>query len=158
MSRILTTLVAAALILAPIPAIAGDAEDAFLAKLVGTWIGTGTITGEISGKLACASTIRTVSSGIAFKVKCDVPEHGAQSFSGTVSYNDKEGRYEAKSQGQTTIGVKSGSTLTFASKFKGLVTGTSVMKLTSTKFTVDSKVKQPGSSGEITTHMVMTKS
>jgi hypothetical protein len=159
MSRLLSALVAGALILAPLPALAGPSEEAFLAKPVSTWKGSGTLAGGATGTLACASTIRTAGKGITFRVKCDVPEYGAQTFSGTVTYNDKEGRYEAKSPGgQVTIGTKSGNTVIFAAKMKGIAAGTSVMKMTTTRITVDTNVKRPGSSGEIKSHMVLTKS
>jgi hypothetical protein len=159
MSRLLSTLVVTALVLAPLPVLAGTSEDAFLAKLVGTWTGKGTITGAETGALTCTSTTRTVSTGINFRVKCDVPEFGAQNFSGTVSYNDAEGRYEAKSQGgQVTIGTKSGNAVIFNAKMKGIAVGTSAMKMTATRIVVDTKVKRPGSSsGEIKSHMELTK-
>lgn len=160
MSRFLPTLIAAALIIAPLPAFAGAKEDAFLAKLVGMWSGTGKLSGSESGDLTCSSTIRNVSEGINFRVKCDVPEFGAQNFSGTVSYNEDEGRYEAKSPGgEVTIGTKSGNAVIFNAKMKGIAVGTSVMKLTTTKITVDTKVKRPGTSGgEIKSYLELKKS
>lgn len=158
MLRALTVLLA--LSLAPLPALAGDKEDAFLARMVGKWSGTGTITGDETGKLACTSTIRNVSGGINFKVKCELPEFGNQNFSGFVSYNDDEGRYEAKSSnGQITIGTKSGNAVIFNGEMKGLAVGTSVMKMTSSKITVDTKVKRPGGSGgDIKSYLELRKS
>jgi hypothetical protein len=148
-----------ALFLAPLSALAGTNEDAFLARLVGAWSGRGTITGDETGELTCTSTFRNVSSGVTFRVKCDVPEFGAQNFSGTVSYNDTEKRYEAKSAGgEVTVGTKSGNAVIFTAKMKGIAVGTSVMKLTSSRITVDTKVKRPGSDGDITSHMELTKS
>lgn len=148
-----------ALSLAPLPAFAGTSEDAFLARIVGKWSGTGTITGSETGKLTCTATVRDVDAGITFRVKCDVPEFGQQVFSGTVSYNDGEKRYEAKSPtGEITIGTKSGNAVVFNAKMKGLAVGTSVMKLTSSKITVDTNVKRPGSDGDIESHMELTKS
>ena len=146
--------------LAPLPALAGASEDAFLARLVGKWSGAGTITGAETGKLTCTSTFRDVSAGVNFRVKCDVPEFGAQVFSGTVSYNDDEKRYEAKSPaGEVTIGTKKGNAVIFNAKMKGIAVGTSVMKLTTTRITVDTNVKRPGaSSGDIKSHMELTKS
>ena len=112
-----TIAVILALSLAPLPALAGANEDAFLARLVGKWTGKGTITGSESGQLTCTSTIRAVSAGINFRVKCDVPEFGDQNFSGTVSYNESERRYEAKSPGgEVTIGTKSGNAVIFNAK------------------------------------------
>jgi hypothetical protein len=158
MSRILSTVLAAALVLSPLPAFAGPTEDAFLARLVGIWTGTGTLTGGETGEITCRSTIRERSEGINFSVKCDVPEFGNQNFTGIVSYNDDEKRYEAKSLGgEVTVGTKSGNTLTFVAKMKGIAVGTSVMKLTSSKITVDTNVKRPGSSAEIKSHLELTR-
>ncbi len=148
-----------ALSLTPGIAMAGDKEDAFLAKLVGKWSGTGTLSGAETGKLVCTSSIRAVSAGITYKVSCDVPEFGDQNFSGTVSYNDDKGQYEAKSpSGSITVGTKSGNAVIFTVKMKGLAVGTSVMKLTTSKITVDTKVKRPGSSGEIKSYLELKKS
>lgn len=158
MSRFLSIAVVAALALTPVPAFAGASEDAFLARLVGVWTGKGTLTGGETGEINCRSTIRNRSDGINFSVKCDVPEFGAQSFSGAVSYNDAEGRYEAKSpSGEVTIGTKSGNAVIFNAKMKGIAVGTSVMKLTTSRITVDTNVKRPGSSAEIKSHLVLTK-
>lgn len=159
MSRFFSTLLTAALVLAPLPALSGANEDAFLSRLVGVWTGQGTLTGAETGKIACNSTIRTVTSGINFRVKCDVPEFGAQTFSGTVSYNDAEKRYEAKSQGgEITVGTRSGNAVIFNAKMKGMAVGTSVMKLTSSRIVVDTSVKRPGSSAEIKSHLELAKS
>jgi hypothetical protein len=158
MSRLIAALAVATLALSPLPAFAGASEDAFLAKLVGTWSGKGTLSGAETGQINCRSTIRNRSDGINFSVKCDVPEFGAQSFSGAVSYNDAEGRYEAKSPGgEVTIGKKSGNAVIFTGKMKGIAVGTSVMKLTTTRITVDTKVKRPGSTGDINSHLELTK-
>jgi hypothetical protein len=148
-----------ALSLTPLPALAGANEDAFLVRLVGKWAGKGTLTGAETGELICTSSIREVSAGIRFSVKCDVPEFGPQNFSGTVSYNDAEARYEAKSAGgEVTIGTKSGNTVIFNAKMKGIAVGTSVMKLTTSRITVDTNVKRPGSPDEIKSHLELTKS
>jgi hypothetical protein len=146
--------------LAPLSALAGANEDAFLARLVGKWSGAGQLTGAETGELSCTGSVREVSTGINFRVKCDVPEFGAQNFSGVVSYNDEEGQYEAKSQsGEVTVGTKSGNAVVFTAKMKGIAVGTSVMKLTTSKITVDTNVKRPGSDeGEIKSRLELTKS
>lgn len=147
--------------LAPLSALAGSNEDAFLLRLVGKWSGAGKLTGAETGELACTGSVRELSVGINFRVKCDVPEFGAQNFSGVVSYNDEKGQYEAKSQGgEITVGTKSGNAVVFTAKMKGIAIGTSVMKLTSTKITVDTTVKRPGNAdnGEIKSHLELTKS
>ncbi|MBN9344986.1 MAG: hypothetical protein J0I48_02120 [Devosia sp.] len=158
MSRLVSIAVALALALTPLPALAGASENAFLGRLVGIWNGKGTLTGDETGELSCRATIRQRSEGINFSVKCDVPEFGAQNFSGIVSYNDAAGRYEATSPGgEVTVGTKSGNAVVFNAKLKGIAIGTSVMKLTPSRIVVDTNVKRPGSSAEIKSHLELTK-
>lgn len=158
MSRLVSIAVATALALTPLPALAGASENAFLGRLVGIWNGKGTLTGGETGELSCRATIRQRSEGINFSVKCDVPEFGAQNFSGIVSYNDAAGRYEATSPGgEVTVGTKSGNAVVFNAKLKGIAIGTSVMKLTPSRIVVDTNVKRPGSSDEIKSHLELTK-
>lgn len=158
MSRLVSIAVALALALTPLPALAGASENAFLGRLVGIWNGKGTLTGGETGELSCRATIRQRSEGINFSVKCDVPEFGAQNFSGIVSYNDAAGRYEATSPGgEVTVGTKSGNAVVFNAKLKGIAIGTSVMKLTPSRIVVDTNVKRPGSSAEIKSHLELTK-
>lgn len=158
MSRFVSIAVAATLALMPLPALAGASEDAFLARLVGMWSGKGTLTGGETGEIDCRATVRNRSDGINFSVKCDVPEFGAQNFSGAVSYNDAEGRYEAKSpSGEVTVGTKSGNAVVFNARMKGIAVGTSVMKLTTSRIVVDTNVKRPGSNAEIKSHLELTK-
>jgi hypothetical protein len=159
MSRLIPTLMAAALVLTPLPVMSGANETAFLNGLTGIWTGKGTLSGGETGEITCRSTIRQRSEGINFSVKCDVPEFGAQNFSGIVAYNDAEGRYEAISPGgEVTIGTKSGNAVIFNAKMKGIAVGTSVMKLTTRRITVDTNVKRPGSPDEITSRLELTKS
>lgn len=159
MSRLVSIAIAAALALTPLPGFAGANEDAFLSRLVGVWSGKGTLTGGETGEIVCRSTIRARSEGINFSVKCDVPEFGAQNFSGIVAYNEKTGRYEATSPGgEVTVGTKSGNAVIFNAKMKGIAVGTSVMKLTASRITVDTDVKRPGSSAQIKSHLELTKS
>lgn len=156
-----TSLAAAAavtvLLLGAAPAFAGKTEDAFLSKLQGIWSGSGLLTGDETGKVDCTMTIRNRDEGVNFRGKCDAGEFGPQSFSGIVSYNDVAGRYEAKSQGDVTLGVKEGSSVVFTIALKGIATGTSVMKLSQSKAVIDTIVKKPGSKDVIKSHMVLTK-
>jgi hypothetical protein len=148
MTRLTRVLLAAAIVLAPSAAFAGPTEDAFLGKLPGVWKGKGTITGSETGSVDCTLTIRQRTTGVNFSVKCDVSEFGQQSFSGVISYNDAKKQYEAKSSGgEVTVGKKSGNGVVFAGKMKGIAVGTSVMTVTASKVTVDTKVRRPGGSG-----------
>jgi hypothetical protein len=160
MHRLLLSLIAATFIAAPAPTSAGTKEDTFLAGLVGIWSGTGKLIGSKSGQLTCNSTFRTVGDGVYFRVNCDIAEFGKQVFSGTLAYNDDEGRYESKSTGgEITIGTKTGNAVVFTMKMRGIAPGTSVMKLSAAKIIVDTKVKRPGSSGsEIRSYIELKKS
>jgi hypothetical protein len=158
MIRLARLALAAALVLIAPAAIASPTEDAFLGKLVGVWKGSGTIKGAETGKVDCALTFRQRSVGVNFAVKCDVTEFGNQSFSGVITYNDDKKQYEAKSgSGEITVGKKSGNAVVFEGKMKGIVVGTSVMKVTTSRVTVDTKVRRPGSSGDITSFIELKR-
>jgi hypothetical protein len=124
-----------------LPAYAGPAEDAFLAKLTGAWTGSGTVTGEDEGAVSCTLTFKPTPGGEKFSGKCLAKGlAGGQSFSGTISYNDKTRKYEAGGNGQTSVGVKSGSSVVFTSDFKGMIKGTSVMKVSTSKILIDATI------------------
>lgn len=158
MIRSLSLVFAAALTLSIAPALAGTAEDAFLAKLAGSYSGAGKLTGSRSGALSCTLSIRTTTAGASYRGKCDVEEIGPQSFSGDIAYNDKAKRYEATSPtGIITIGTRSGSTLTFAAKIRGLATGTSIMKLSAGRVVVDTTIDDPDSGKPVKSHIEMKR-
>lgn len=143
-------LVALALLATPAAAFAGAAEDAYLAKLVGVWTGSGKLTGGETATVDCRLTVRQVSKGVNFAAKCDVSDLPDQNFSGVITYNDAKKQYEAKSPGgDVTVGTKSGSTLTFVGKVKGIAEGTSTMKLSSSKIIVETVVRRPGGDKDI---------
>lgn len=151
-------LLALAVILAPLPAMAGAAEDAYLAKLVGIWTGSGKLTGGETATVDCRLTVRQVSSGVNFAAKCDVSDLPDQNFSGVISYNDAKKQYEAKSAGgEITVGTKSGSTLTFTGKVKGIAEGTSTMKLNASRIIVETVVRRPGGTEDIKSTMELKR-
>jgi hypothetical protein len=158
MSRTVAVLFAAALAFSPGFALAGAAEDAYLARLIGVWKGAGALTGDETAAIACTLTVRQRSEGVNFSSKCKVEGLGNQNFSAVISYNDKEGRYEAKSAGgEVTIGTRKGNTLTFNAKMKGIAVGTSVMKLSPSAIVVDTTVRRPGGDADIVSHMEMKR-
>ena len=158
MTRFARLLLAASIALAPAAAFAGPSEDAFLAKLPGIWKGKGTITGSESGTVDCTLTIRQRTVGLNFSVKCDVTEFGQQSFSGVISYNDAKGQYEAKSSGgEVTVGKKKGNAVVFDGKMKGIAVGTSIMTVSASKVTVDTKVRRPGGDGDIKSYIELKR-
>ena len=98
----------------PAPVLAGAAETRYLEGLVGTWRGEGVIKGENGGNVSCRLTLRGSGERLSFNGRCSLSGGGgAQSFSGTIRYNDARGRWESSSSGETVVGKKSGSTLTF---------------------------------------------
>src|SRR5882724_5369138 len=122
-----------------LPAYAGPAEDVFLAKLTGGWTGSGSATGATAGPIRCSLTFRPADEGTHVSGSCMAEGAGfEQSFSGSVSYNDAKKRYEAVSNGRNQVGTKSGGGVSFITKISGMVgKGTSTMKLTSNRITID---------------------
>jgi hypothetical protein len=146
-------LLASSLIL---PAYAGTAETAFLGKLTGAWTGTGTATGAKAGPIQCNLTFRRTDAGTHFSGSCTATGAGfEQSFSGSIAYNDAKKQYEAESNGRKQVGTKSGGGVSFVTKITGMVgKGTSTMKLTTNKITID--VALTGDT-PIKSHLVFTK-
>lgn len=139
-----------------LPAYAGTAETAFLGKLTGAWTGSGTATGANAGPITCNLTFRPTDAGTHFSGSCSASGAGfEQSFSGSVSYNDAKKQYEAESNGRKQVGTKSGGGVSFVTKITGIVgKGTSTMKLTTSKITID--VALTGDT-PIKSHIVFTK-
>lgn len=112
---------AAALVLpVTLPATAGPAETAVLAKYAGDWRGTGKVTGPDPGTVVCRISFKSSTTGkLSYSGRCSFGGSGAASFRGTMVYNDAKKRYEASSSAQgastTTVGKKVGGTIVFAS-------------------------------------------
>lgn len=103
-----------------LPAVAGPAESAVLAKYAGDWRGTGQVVGPDPGKVVCRLSFKASTTGkLTYTGRCSFGGTGAASFRGTMIYNDANKRYEASSSAQgasaTTIGKKAGNTIVFAS-------------------------------------------
>ena len=118
--KVLTVATALALPVA-LPAWAGPAENAVLAKYAGEWRGTGKVTGPDPGTVVCRITFKSAASGkLSYTGRCSFAGTGAASFRGTMLYNDARKRYEASSSAQgvaaTTIGKKQGGGIVFATE------------------------------------------
>lgn len=107
--------------LAPLslPALAGPAENALLAKYAGNWRGTGEVTGPNAGSVVCRLSFKPTDSGaVSYTGRCSFGA-GGYSFRGAMAYDDAKNRFYSQSsvQGEqvNTIGKKSGNTVTFAS-------------------------------------------
>ena len=131
-----------AMVLSISPSAAGKAEDAFLAGLAGSWVGTGSIAGGINGPMTCSLTFRQTSAGTHFSGSCNVKGMGGQSFSGDLAYNDAAHRYEAGSPGETpVVGTKKGKSVVFVTETDSLAgTGTSTMTVSANKISIDTRI------------------
>ena len=140
-----------------LPAYAGTAETAFLGKLTGAWSGTGSASGADAGPIVCSMTFQPAGAGTHFSGHCSAKGAGfEQSFSGSVSYNDAKKQYEAESNGRKQVGTKTGGGVSFVTKITGMMgKGTSTMKLTSNKISID--VALTASGKPIKSHIVFTK-
>jgi hypothetical protein len=129
----LIAIAALALVCVPVatPAFAGPNETAFLERLIGTWRGKGKITGAEAGNLTCRLTVKPAGERLNFNGRCAMSGgSSAQSFSGSIRYNEAKGVFESSSNGRTVAGKKSGSSLVFTTTHKdmrGTVTSTLTM-------------------------------
>ncbi len=94
------------------PVFAGEAEVRYLQSLAGQYAGSGTISGDDGGPVKCRLTLKPSGAKLNYTGRC-TGGGGSQSFSGTIRFNDKTGRWESSSRGKTVAGRKSGRTLTF---------------------------------------------
>ena len=106
----------AALLIAasPLPAFAGAAQDATLAKYVGTWSGSGALTGAEAGNITCKLTFKKSAAKLTYSGRCSYSGGpGSSTFNGNISYNDSTGKYVAKSGGKSFNGSVSGGSIVF---------------------------------------------
>ncbi len=132
------TAIAALLIATAAPAFAGPAETAFLQKLSNTWSGKGKLQGAESGPIACKIVFTAGGKSTKYQGRCNIPDMAQQAFSGSLSYNDKAKRYEARSIGGTVPGVRKGDKLVFRSSNRSMGgTSTSTMTISPSSLVVD---------------------
>jgi len=156
--RSLLPALAVSLALCASPALAGPADQAFLAKLAGTWTGAGTITGDEKGSVDCKLTLSGTDK-VNFRGLCDAGKFGPQDYSGVLTYDEKTGKYLARSNGQTVVGVKSGSSVVFTSKMKTMAgTGNSVMKLSTSTIAIDVDLVRSDTGEKLKSHLNFKKS
>ena len=113
-------LVSALVLPVTLPAVAGQAENALLAKYEGSWRGSGKVTGPDPGTVVCRLTFKAASAGkLTYSGRCSFGGSGAASFRGSMIYNDATKRFEASSSAQgantTTVGKRAGNSIVFAS-------------------------------------------
>lgn len=132
-SAVTATLIA----LTAAPALAGPAETAFLQKLTANWTGRGKLSGAQSGPVACRIVI-TGSQSLRYQGRCNIPDVAAQAFNGSITYNDRTRRYEARSIGGTVPGIRRGNSLIFTTKSSNLGGRSySTMTLSPTSLVID---------------------
>jgi hypothetical protein len=120
------------------PSFAGPAETAFLQKLNSTWSGKGSLKGAESGPIACKIVFTAGGKSTKYQGRCNIPDMAQQAFSGSISYSDKNKRYESKSVGGTVPGVRKGDKLVFRSSSKNAGgTATSTMTISPNSLVVD---------------------
>lgn len=134
----LSVLTAALIALTAAPSLAGPAETAFLQKLSNTWQGKGRLQGASSGPIACKLVFTAGGKSTRYQGRCNIPDMAQQAFSGSISYNDKAGRYEARSLGKPVPGIRKGDRLVFRSSSKSVGgTATSTMTISPSSLVVD---------------------
>jgi hypothetical protein len=115
-------LVPAFLVPLALPALAGPAESALLAKYAGAWKGTGDVKGPDPGKVVCRLTFKPLDTGpLSYSGRCSFGA-GGYTFRGTMAYDDANGRFISQSsvQGEqiTSVGKRSGNNVTFSSSIE----------------------------------------
>jgi hypothetical protein len=129
---------AAMIALTAAPSFAGPAETAFLQKLNSTWSGKGSLKGAETGPIACKIVFTAGGKSTKYQGRCNIPDMAQQAFSGSISYNDKAKRYEARSVGGVVPGVRKGDKLVFRSSSRNAGgTATSTMTISPSSLVVD---------------------
>jgi hypothetical protein len=155
--RLSLPILAAVIAFGASPAWAGPAETAFLAKLPGTWTGSGTITGGETGTVSC-TLVLSGTDKINFKGTCDAGQFGPQNYSGVLTYDDAAKQYQARSNGQTVVGIKSGGSVTFKTKMKTPAgTGDSIMKLSASAIAIDVDITRSDTGEKLKSHLNFKK-
>jgi hypothetical protein len=148
---------AVSLALCASPALAGAADQAFLAKLAGTWTGSGTISGDEQGSVDCKLTLSGTDK-VNFRGMCDAGKFGPQDYSGVLTYDEPSKKYLARSNGQTVVGVKSGASVVFTSKMKTMAgTGNSIMKLSTSTIAIDVDLVRSDTGEKLKSHLNFKK-
>ncbi len=96
------------------------------------------MSGAESGPIACKIVFTAGGKSTKYQGRCNIPDMAQQAFSGSISYNDKTKRYEARSVGGTVPGVRKGDKLVFRSSSKSVGgTATSTMTISPGSLVVD---------------------
>jgi hypothetical protein len=143
--RSLIVTVSAAILLATsvAPAFAGPAEAAFLTRLAGAWTGNGRVSGQQAGPVSCKLIFKANGPRINYTGRCSMQDLGAQSFSGSISYDDSTRHYLVSSASGSVVGVRRGSSLVFTTKSQTLAGSTySTMTISPSSISIDFTIVQ----------------
>lgn len=158
---LLSLALAAALAIPGVPALAGQAENALLAKYAGEWRGTGKVSGPDPGTVVCRITFKPTSNKLTYNGRCTYSGQGTASFRGTMLYNDARKRFEASSSAQgvstTTIGKRQGGSIVFAASGMDTRYGTASSVMTLAGDAIKLSFKLVDKDGETTASSISFK-
>ncbi|MEQ1770425.1 MAG: hypothetical protein ABL879_11355 [Devosia sp.] len=125
-----------------LPASAGTAETAYLTKFVGSWNGSGKLTGVETGTVTCKLVFKMNGAKLNYSGRCNFKDMGAQSFSGSLASTASSKQYESRSNGRSAVGQKNGNTLTFTNTLRTVQgSGTTTMSLSPSSLTMNTTLK-----------------
>ncbi len=139
---------------ATVPTIAGPADVALLQKYAGSYKGDGKLSGKDAGSISCRMTMKPNGSKLSYTGRCSI-DGASNGFSGSFSYNDKAGRYEASSSQGSLPGKKVGSSIVFNMKSQNTTRGSasSVMTLSGGTIKIDFKLTDKKTNDVTTGHV-----
>ena len=140
------------------PAFAGPAETKFLQTIAGSWSGSGKLTGAQSGPINCKVVFKAANQKTSYQGRCNVPDIGAKSFSGGLTYNDAQKRYEIRSAGGSVPGVRRGNSLIFTTKSNSMGgTSYSTMTISASRMVIDFTIIDRKTNDKTTSRVTLSK-
>ncbi|HEX4297179.1 MAG TPA: hypothetical protein VHZ56_04085 [Devosia sp.] len=131
-------LAAALVALTAAPVFAGPSESSFLSRLVGSWSGSGNLTGAEDGPVSCRIDFHGSAGKVVYQGRCNIQDMGAQSFAGGITYDDASHRFLNRSSQGTITGIYRGGSLTFTTKAQSdRGRSYSVMTLSPSRISID---------------------
>jgi hypothetical protein len=118
--RLAAAMLAMATLSVSAPVSAGPDQTAFLNKFVGSWTGTGRLTGAYTASLTCKLAFKATGAKVNYTGRCTLTDLPSQSTSGSLSYNDSAKQYEVRASGKTIVATRNGSTLSFSISQKSI--------------------------------------
>jgi hypothetical protein len=158
-ARLLSPILVAASLLAPMPAaFAAPADVALLQKYAGEWRGQSTLKGAESGNVSCRLELTPNGDKIIFNGRCSIDGGVASGFRGTLAYNEEAKRFEARSSDGGVVGRKSGGGVIFdmsGTNERGTVAST--MALVGDRIKFDIKLTDATTNGVTTSSITFAR-